>query len=83
MWPDYGGNRFYQTLGNLHADPSCGLLFIDYARGDTWQLSGRANIVWDGYDRARYPDAERLVRFELDTMTESPAALTLCAIDSV
>lgn len=83
VWPDYGGNRFYQTLGNLHADPSCGLLFIDYARGDTWQLSGRANIVWDGYDRARYPDAERLVRFELDTMTESPAALTLCAIDSV
>jgi predicted pyridoxine 5'-phosphate oxidase superfamily flavin-nucleotide-binding protein len=44
--PDFRGNRFYNTLGNLLGDPRAGLLFIDFASGDILQLQGRATIDW-------------------------------------
>ncbi|MDX2674978.1 pyridoxamine 5'-phosphate oxidase family protein [Streptomyces sp. NY05-11A] len=40
-WPDYVGNSFYMTLGNLHLNGSCGLLFLDWEQGHTLQLTGR------------------------------------------
>lgn len=61
--PDYSGNRFFMTLGNLQLDGRAGLLFIDFERGDLLTLTGRAEIVWDG----PLPDnAERAWRFQLD-----------------
>ena len=36
--PDFRGNRFFNTLGNLLGDPRAGLLFIDFATGDLLQL---------------------------------------------
>ena len=30
-WPDYSGNRLYQTLGNIATDPVPGLLFPDFS----------------------------------------------------
>ena len=44
--PDFRGNRFYNTLGNLLGEPRAGLLFIDFATGDLLQLQGRARIDW-------------------------------------
>ena len=44
--PDFRGNRFFNTLGNLLGDPRCGLLFIDFATGDLLQLQGTATIDW-------------------------------------
>jgi uncharacterized protein len=44
--PDFRGNRFYNTLGNLLGDPRAGLLFIDFASGDILQLQGRVTIDW-------------------------------------
>jgi predicted pyridoxine 5'-phosphate oxidase superfamily flavin-nucleotide-binding protein len=44
--PDFRGNRFFNTLGNLLGDPRCGLLFIDFAGGDLLQLQGSATIDW-------------------------------------
>ncbi|MDP1839125.1 MAG: pyridoxamine 5'-phosphate oxidase family protein [Reyranella sp.] len=44
--PDFRGNRFYNTLGNLLGDPRTGLLFLDFATGDLLQLQGRAEIDW-------------------------------------
>jgi predicted pyridoxine 5'-phosphate oxidase superfamily flavin-nucleotide-binding protein len=67
IWPDYRGNFFFNTLGNLAADPRCGLLFLDFDGGDVVQLTGRAEILWD-FDRddPRWRDAQRLVRFGMD-----------------
>lgn len=48
--PDFRGNRFYNTLGNLLGDPRAGLLFIDFDSGDLLQLQGRVTIDW-------HPDA--------------------------
>lgn len=44
--PDFRGNRFFNTLGNLLGDPRAGLLFLDFAAGDVLQLQGRATIDW-------------------------------------
>jgi predicted pyridoxine 5'-phosphate oxidase superfamily flavin-nucleotide-binding protein len=32
--PDFNGNRFFNTLGNLAVHPRAGLLFIDFDNGD-------------------------------------------------
>jgi hypothetical protein len=44
--PDFRGNRFFNTLGNLLGDPRCGLLFIDFSTGDLLHLQGTATIDW-------------------------------------
>ena len=44
--PDYVGNSMYNTLGNLVVDPRSGLLFFDFERARTLQLTGRAEVQW-------------------------------------
>ncbi|MBL0728389.1 pyridoxamine 5'-phosphate oxidase family protein [Piscinibacter sp. HJYY11] len=50
--PDYVGNRFFNTMGNLAVNPRAGLLFIDYADGHLLQLTGDAELLWEGDLRA-------------------------------
>ncbi|MBI2737477.1 MAG: pyridoxamine 5'-phosphate oxidase family protein [Rhodospirillales bacterium] len=61
--PDFRGNRFYNTLGNLLGDPRAGLLFIDFASGDILQLQGRVSIDW--HPSGGPAGAERLWRIEV------------------
>lgn len=44
--PDYAGNTFFNTLGNLQLEPRCGLLFMDFARGERLQLAACGEVVW-------------------------------------
>jgi predicted pyridoxine 5'-phosphate oxidase superfamily flavin-nucleotide-binding protein len=60
--PDFAGNRFFNTLGNLLVNPRAGLLFVDFARGDLLQIAGRTEIVWDGPEVRAFKGAERLWR---------------------
>lgn len=46
-WPDYRGNSMFMTLGNISANPRCGLLIPDWDTGTTLQLTGTAEIIWD------------------------------------
>ncbi|MDC7787769.1 pyridoxamine 5'-phosphate oxidase family protein [Rhodoplanes sp. TEM] len=61
--PDYVGNAFFNTVGNILRDPAAGLLFVDDATGDTLMLTGRAEVVWESEEIARVPGAQRLLRF--------------------
>ena len=61
--PDYRGNRYFNTLGNLLLEPRCALLFVDFARGEMLQLQGRAEVAWD---EASLPGAERTWRFTVE-----------------
>ncbi|HJU15529.1 MAG TPA: pyridoxamine 5'-phosphate oxidase family protein [Stellaceae bacterium] len=60
--PDYRGNRYFNTLGNLRINPRAGLLFIDFANGDLLQLTGTTEIVWSGPEVRALMGAERLWR---------------------
>ncbi|CAE6946174.1 pyridoxamine 5'-phosphate oxidase family protein [Paraburkholderia domus] len=73
--PDFSGNRFFNTLGNLLHDPRAGLLFVDFASGDLLYIAALAEIVWDGPQLAEFPLAERLVRFRITEVRRSRKAL--------
>jgi len=53
-WPDYPGNNMFNSFGNLSADPTAALLFMDFRAGITLQLSGAATVCWG--DRAAAGD---------------------------
>jgi predicted pyridoxine 5'-phosphate oxidase superfamily flavin-nucleotide-binding protein len=76
-FPDYPGNNFFNTLGNLEMDPHAGLLFVDFEGGDVLQLSGAARVLWDKSLAARYPGAQRLVRFDIARTIDRPGASPL------
>jgi len=46
-WPDYRGNSMFMTLGNIEANPRCGILVPDWSTGASLQLTGTAELVWD------------------------------------
>jgi uncharacterized protein len=67
VWPDYRGNFFFNTLGNLTLNPRCGLLVIDFETTDTLQLTGAAHVIWDwDRDDPLLAGAQRIVQFELE-----------------
>lgn len=67
VFPDYKGNFFFNTLGNIVEDPRCSLLFLDFEWGDTLQLAGTANVIWDvPQNEARWRLAQRLVSFKVE-----------------
>jgi len=74
-FPDYPGNRMFQTLGNLTVDPHAGLLFVDWETGTALQLTGRAEIVWDQAEVDAWPGAERVVRIAVDGVHEQSEAM--------
>jgi len=51
FWPEYSGNRLYQTLGNLQVTPLAGLCFPDFTTGDVLYLTGTTEIL-TGLDAA-------------------------------
>jgi predicted pyridoxine 5'-phosphate oxidase superfamily flavin-nucleotide-binding protein len=77
VFPDYSGNRMFQTLGNLSAEPHAGLLFLDFESGDTLQLTGRAQVIWEQDRIAAFAGAERLVEFMIERIIESRQAVPL------
>ena len=42
--PDYPGNGMYNTLGNIYENPAAGLLFVDFEKGETLQLTGKGEL---------------------------------------
>jgi uncharacterized protein len=75
--PDFSGNRFFNTLGNLIANPKAGLLFVDFETGDLLQLTGDAEVILDSPEIAAVQGAERLWRFAPRRTLHRPDALPL------
>jgi ferredoxin-NADP reductase len=73
--PDYAGNLFFNTLGNLQANPIAGLLFVDFATGDMLQVSGRTEVLLDSPLTKSFEGAERLWTVEVEHVVLRPAAL--------
>jgi hypothetical protein len=83
IWPDYNGNGMFNTLGNIIENPNAGLLFLDFEQGETLQLSGTADIIWDEERAALFPGAERIVEFKIRKVikTENATALRWKFVD--
>lgn len=76
-WPDYIGNSFYMTLGNLELYPRCGLAFPDWNGGGLLQLTGSARIDWDTGSAAGHPGARRMVEFTAERVVQIERASAL------
>lgn len=75
--PDFDGNLFFNTLGNIVSNGNAGLLFIDFATGDLLQMSGAAAVVFDSPEIAAFQGAERLWTFQPRHIVRRPAGLAL------
>ena len=73
--PDYDGNYFFNTLGNLELNPRAGVLFVDFVRGTMLLLTVSARVLWEreqGGDRE-----ERAVELTVRRGVRLDAALPL------
>jgi predicted pyridoxine 5'-phosphate oxidase superfamily flavin-nucleotide-binding protein len=75
--PEYAGNRYMNTLGNLLGERRAGLLFVDFEHGDLLQLQGRIEVDWAREAAGDLPGAERSWRFHLNRGWRRPGALAL------
>jgi len=75
--PDFSGNNFFNTLGNIAANPRAGLLFVDYAAGNVLSVTGSASIVWEGPEIDGFEGALRLMRFGIERGVWLEGALPL------
>lgn len=75
--PDFAGNLFFNTLGNILANGKAGLVFADFETGDLLQLSGDAHVAVDTPEVAAFEGAERLWRFTPRRIVRRPDALPL------
>lgn len=77
--PDFVGNGYYNTLGNMLDAGRAGLLFLDFSTGDRLQITGTVHIHWEDSRHwsltptaARWMTAKKGVRLkELDCFTIS------------
>ena len=73
--PDFRGNHYFNTLGNLLLDPRAALLFVDWSDGTLLHLTGRVEILWNETDD--FVGAERLWRLTVIAGWRRKAALPL------
>ena len=71
-WPDYPGNNMFNTLGNLLVAPRCGVIFVDFDRGSTLQLSGDAIVRGE---------KSRMVELSIAVVIETSGAMPLRFVD--
>jgi predicted pyridoxine 5'-phosphate oxidase superfamily flavin-nucleotide-binding protein len=75
--PDFAGNFFFNTLGNIAVNPKAGLLFLDFTNGDLAYLAGDAEIIWEGGEVAAFAGAQRLLRLRVRAAIRVEASLPL------
>ncbi|QOZ67330.1 pyridoxamine 5'-phosphate oxidase family protein [Bradyrhizobium arachidis] len=63
--PDFPGNRYFNTFGNLLGEPRASLLFIDFDCGNLLQLQGIATLDWSASPPSLVEGAERHWRFDV------------------
>jgi hypothetical protein len=75
--PDYSGNYFFNTLGNLALHPRAGVLFVNFVDGTLLLLTGSTEIILEGPEVEREPAAERVLRLRVSEGRLLESALDL------
>jgi NAD(P)H-flavin reductase/predicted pyridoxine 5'-phosphate oxidase superfamily flavin-nucleotide-binding protein len=68
IYPEYSGNRLYQSLGNLQLNPKIGVTFPDYNTGDVLYTTGTAAILVGADAASLLPGSNLAVKI---TITET------------
>jgi predicted pyridoxine 5'-phosphate oxidase superfamily flavin-nucleotide-binding protein len=75
--PDFIGNRYFNTLGNLLLDRRAALLFVDFSNGNLLHLQGTVEIAWNSEEVRQVAGAERLWRFHVERGWHAKGAVAL------
>ncbi|GJD92173.1 Flavohemoprotein [Methylobacterium hispanicum] len=75
--PDFAGNLFFATLGNILLNGRAGLVFADFETGDLLQMTGDAEVVLSSPEIAAFQGAERLWTFRPRRVVRRRGALPL------
>ena len=67
-FPSYDGNGMFKSLGNVLANPSVGLLFIDFEKPNRLRVNGRASIHDDDPLLAEFVGAQLMVRVRAEAI---------------
>ncbi|MFJ3486006.1 pyridoxamine 5'-phosphate oxidase family protein [Pseudomonas sp. NPDC090202] len=79
--PDFNGNLFFNTLGNMLINPRAGLVFVDMRSGDLLQMTGRTEVILDSPETLAFIGAERMWRFFPERVIRRPGGLPLRWVD--
>ena len=63
--PDYAGNRYFNTLGNVVGEPRAAIVLADFASGDMLQMQGVVDVDWTAAEPDRVPPVERVWRLSI------------------
>jgi len=62
VFPDYAGNGFYNSLGNIFVNPHIGMLFVDFVHRRRARINGLAAITEVRSDlKAIWPQAQAVI----------------------
>lgn len=65
VYPEYSGNRLYQTLGNLQKNPRAGLVFPDFETQDVLFVTGTTETIVGKAAAALLPRSNIVVKVNL------------------
>lgn len=65
-FPDFSGNKFFNTIGNIQDDGRVGLFFPNFINGDALFISGKGKVLWDENLTREYEGAERFIEIECE-----------------
>ncbi|WP_411991931.1 pyridoxamine 5'-phosphate oxidase family protein [Agarivorans sp. DSG3-1] len=66
IFPDFSGNNFFNTLGNIVADSRVGLYIPDFETGCGFWIKGHAEILWGETEEFNYEGAQRYVQVNIE-----------------
>jgi predicted pyridoxine 5'-phosphate oxidase superfamily flavin-nucleotide-binding protein len=76
QFPDYKGNSFYNTFGNIVTDKRVGLQFVDFETGTLLNIKGTAVLVED-LNNGELPLMGRGLRITVESVTRAEGALPM------
>lgn len=68
-FPDFSGNKFFNTLGNIVLDPRVGLCFLDNETGDLFFVKAKAKVEPTESKTTTFRGAERFVTLSVISVT--------------
>ncbi len=79
--PDFSGNNFFNTLGNISLDDRVGLFFPNFIDNEVYWVQGHAKISWDKDDIKHFSGAERIIRIKISRILVSDEQLAILRFD--
>jgi predicted pyridoxine 5'-phosphate oxidase superfamily flavin-nucleotide-binding protein len=76
-WPEFAGNLYFNTLGNLLVQPRAAIVVADFERADLLHINGRCAIEWNGPDVEGFSAARQMVHMNIDEVLWRPHAWPL------